>query len=41
MSKTEGPGSRMAAGTRDLIYNDLVDTSRAIVGAMVNRRIPG
>ena len=36
----EGPGSRMAAGTSDLTYNDLVDTGRTVVGAMVDSGIP-
>jgi len=28
-------------GPRDLTYNDLVDTGRTVVGAMINRGIPG
>ena len=35
----EGLGSRMAAET--FTYTDLVDTGRTVVGAMVNRGIPG
>jgi len=39
----EGPGSRMAAGTRDLTYTGLglVYTDYTIRRAMVNRGIPG
>ena len=42
MSKTEGPGSReWPPGPRDVTYTGLEYTGRAIVGAMVNRGIPG
>jgi hypothetical protein len=40
MSKTVGPGTHAAAGTRDLTYTGLVDTDGAIRCAMVNRGIP-